>query len=186
MSIKNISRPVHRFLADRVDQLRQALEQFGERVRAGIAAVIGGHIGDAVRDALHAVLHARTPAHQPYPDSQFDHPFDLPCRDGAQDERTCEEPLAFWDAPEPHPPPSAAPEVKPRSRWFTLLTGALRGWFLDRVARPSSGIALAVGIAGVGFLLTPLTASFLVAAGAAVCLCGWQYVQRRPACANMP
>ena len=56
MSLEILSRPARRFLAERLDRLQETLENFGRRVREGVAAVLGSHIGEAVRDALHAVL----------------------------------------------------------------------------------------------------------------------------------
>ena len=58
----SLTRPVRRYLKERLDRLHNALASLARRLRESIASVIGTHLGDAVRDAVQAALDQRTRA----------------------------------------------------------------------------------------------------------------------------
>src|SRR2546423_1580426 len=152
MSIKNLNRPVPRFLLDRLDRLQETLQTIGQRLRDSIAQVVGTQVGEAVRDALEGVLHGRQPqdraldhhSYRPDPYRERDHLYDAREENG------------FWHDPERHTPepmlqperiPEPTPEPRP-SRWKALLVGAveLATWWLRRgPQRPSLKKLLGAG-----------------------------------------
>src|SRR5262249_3578074 len=105
MSFTNtLAGPARRFLAERVRQLCQRLEQLGRRLREGIAQVISQTVAEGVHEAVHSALDNKSPPpEQPHQTHYWD-----------QDERRMPyEPDPWrdhdgfgWEPPPVAPPPT--------------------------------------------------------------------------------
>lgn len=169
MNLELLSRPARRFLTDRLELLREALETLGQRLRASIAAVVGSQVGTAIRDALGTALHVDPSARHFHgsashiaperPDDVF-HESDM-----NQD---------AWYAP--HAPPEPPPEPKPaRWSWLSLFTGGVQmasWWLQHRPPRRTFLQCLGIGtVAGLATLLvSPVIGGIVATVGTTVLL----------------
>jgi hypothetical protein len=177
--------PARRFLLQRLERLREALENLGRRVRENISELVGRHLGDTVREVIETLLRLppspRPPDYPPPRHPSYRNPYlhddepDDPCQD-----------QGFWgDAapmerdslpPSPPPPETEAPEpVSKASRWRTLLAGLtqLAGWWLQgKPRRPALRRMLMVGtLVGITTVVAgPLVGGVLLTIGTALLL----------------
>jgi hypothetical protein len=149
-----LTKPVRRYLYDRLERLYEALSQLGRRLRESIASIVGEHVGEAVREGLQAALEnrlpdsrSRLPAYREpsyrksgsrdpsyresgyrgsYSHQQDDPRYGVPQNPG------------FWydDEPDEYHPPSIPPDPppanKPKTRWWSCLPSAFQalGWWI--------------------------------------------------------
>src|SRR5260370_24018434 len=185
-----LTRPVRRYLLERLERLHDALSRLGQRLREGLASVIGEHVGETVREAVHAALDRRLPdsrrqdaqPHMPsyrepsyrepsyrepaYRDSrsEFDYPEDYGNHENA----------GLWND-RPVTVPSSPPPIQPRSRWWPLLPAALeavRWWCHRGLFRKPTLTVLGVGVAAGIIALAggPLAVALAAAVGTALTL----------------
>jgi hypothetical protein len=192
-SVSLLTRPVRRYLLERLERLHDALSRLGQRLREGLASVIGEHVGETVREAVHAALDRRLPDSrrldtQPqvpsYRDPSYREPaYRQPSYPGyREDAETWDrdygghESAGLWnDRPVTVPP--SPPPAPPKSRWWPLLPAALEAvrWWLHRgLFRKPTLTVLAVG-ATAGFIALvggPLAVALAAAVGTALTLTG--------------
>jgi hypothetical protein len=162
MHIGNLGRSAGRFVTEPLEQLREALESLGQRLRESLAHLVGAHVGQAVRDSLGAALTQEEPEHIA---ARYDH-----YERYQQDPDDIEE-ERFWGRPAPRPqlPP---PEAKPPGRWFrwkALLSGGVQiasVWLQQRMPRRSLRWLVCLGaVAGLTTLATgPLVGGLVTTA----------------------
>ena len=168
-----LARPARRFLADRIADLAQRLEQLGGRLREGIARVVGQTVAEGVHQAVRAALECRPPA----PEERPVHPPPWDGHGGLLPDDV-DHPQPFdemgWEpAPATAPPP---PEpARPVPRWRSALWAGLQAaaWWLrncpgGRPVGAALGFGAAVGLAALA--AGPLAAMLVAAAGSALAL----------------
>jgi hypothetical protein len=151
MPITILTRPVRRFLSERLERLREALENLGRRLRESVAQLLGTHIGETVRQAVENALQVQ-PLRRYDPEPFYRHGgrerhFE---DDDFEEDRFWGREPSVWEPPEPETP---IENEKP-SRWKAVLDAALHGLFCfvrPRCERPSLlklvGIGAAIGLA---------------------------------------
>src|SRR5262249_40545409 len=121
MTIKLLTRPMRRFLIDRLERLNEALLTLGQRLRESIAQIVGVQVGEAVQDAIEGMLNkkpTRTSSHRRFSQDRYhDPPYHRP-----DDRYEDFDEQGFWQDHEQNQ--EAQPEQRP-SRWKTLLIGAV-------------------------------------------------------------
>jgi hypothetical protein len=149
MTISMLSGPSRRFLLNRIERLRESMENLGERLRESISQIISTQVGEAIREVLDSLLHIKPSRSSPEyrrDDSRYDPHREYPPNwygyEAGQGD-------GFWnDREEPEEPePEVEPERKP-SRWKSLLTGLvqLAAWWFERgPKRPSLKRLLGIG-----------------------------------------
>ncbi len=188
-----LTKPVRRYLMERLERLYEALSQLGRRLRESIASIVGEHVGDIVRETVQAVLENRLPDSRPRLPSYREPSYREPGYRGAYT-REPEDPRygvpqnpGFWyddDPDEYHPqsnPPDPPPANRPTTRWWSLLPTALQalGWWIKnqpaRISRINRipvrtllGIGAASGLAAV--VIGPLAGILTAIAGSALFL----------------
>jgi hypothetical protein len=168
-----LTRPVRRYLYDRLELLYEALSRLGQRLRESIASIVGEHVGDIVRETVQAALENRLPETRPRLPSYREPSYREPGYRGTYT-REPEDPRygvpqnpGFWydDEPDKYRPPNIPPEPpptnRPTRRWWSFLPGALQalGWWiknqpgrLGRISvRTVLGIGAAAGLAALAF-----------------------------------
>jgi hypothetical protein len=165
MSISSLGRAAGRFLTERLELLKEALEGLGQRLREGVAQLLGAHVGQAVRDSVGAAL-----ANEPDDDvaARFDR-YERYDHDGYDPDDIEEE--RFWGHAAP-PPRELPPQPEGASRWSrckALLTGGVQVasvWLQHRL--PQKSLRWLVGLGSLAGLLTlasgPLVGGLVTAA----------------------
>jgi hypothetical protein len=185
-----LTKPVRRYLLERLERLYDALSQLGQRLRESIASVVGQHVGDTVREGLQAALENRLPDSRPHLPSYREPSYREPSYRGPYT-REQEDPRygvpqqpGFWYDEEPdeyHPqsiPPDPPPTNRPTTRWWSFLPTALQalGWWIknqpgriNRIpVRTVLGIGAASGLAAL--MIGPLAGLLTAIAGSALFL----------------
>ena len=172
-----LTRPVRRYLQERLEGLHDALASLARRLRESIAAVIGTHIGEAVRDAVQAALDQRTRASPPRDD-----PDDWHDSSGEYGEHRSPEfdaPPGLWQGPvhEPTPPVPHDTCSNGPPRWWSFLPAALQAlscWLRHKKTRRPVLAVLGIGtMAGtVALLVSPIAGALLAAGGTVFTLTG--------------
>lgn len=167
MSITILTRPVRRFLAGRLGQLREALETLGARLRESVAQLLGPHTGDAIREAVEKALRLR-----PAPRRYEPEPFAPRREQDFEEDRPWGREPSIWDAPEPEPRIEEAKAARPKSV-PAAAAEALCRFVRSRAGRPSLlklvgvGAAITVttllGVPLLGGALLSIVAAFLLA-----------------------
>ena len=149
-----------RFLLDRIERLRLAIESLGERLRQSIAQIVGSQIGEAIREALNSLLHSPSNQSQPrdprYRSPNFDpregypedwYSYGMAGREG------------FWQEDDPEElDQESIPESEHRQQpwsWKPLLTGLVQlatSWIQRSPRRPS--LRKLLGISAIVTVLT--------------------------------
>jgi hypothetical protein len=186
-----LTRPVRRYLMERLERLYEALSRLGERLRESIASIVGEHVGDVVRETVQAVLEQRLPDSRPrlpsyrepgYREQSYREPsYRGPYSREPQDPRYgAPQNPGFWydDEPEEYDPPDPPPTTKPMIRRWSFLATALQalGWWIKsqprRLGRISMrrvvGIGAAAGLAALVF--GPMAGIISAIAGSALFL----------------
>src|SRR3954447_16603606 len=66
-----LARPARRFLAERLGQLAQRLDQLGRRLREGIAQVVSQTVAEGVHEAVRSALDGKAPQPERYGRERF-------------------------------------------------------------------------------------------------------------------
>ncbi len=191
-----LTKPVRRYLMERLERLYEALSRLGQRLKESIASIVGEHVGDAVREGLQAALEHRLPDSHPRLPSYrepgyrepsyrgqsyrgpYSHEADDPRYGGSQQS-------GFWyddDEPEesrpPDIPPDPPPSNRPTTRWWSFLPTALQalGWWMKNQpnrlrhlpVRTVLGIGAASGLAAL--VIGPVAGLVTAVAGSALFL----------------
>jgi hypothetical protein len=182
LNIQKYNLPCRRFLHQRLERLREALENLGKRLRESIAELVGRHLGDALRELFERLLRLPptlrppdypSPRHPSYHNPSYE-PDDPYQEQGFWGNSAPMERDSF--PPSPLPPEPVAPEPTPRpSRWRSLLAGLtqLAGWWLQsKPRRPALRQVLMVGtvVSITTVVAGPLVGGVLLTIGMALLL----------------
>jgi hypothetical protein len=176
-----LTKPVRRYLMERLEQLYEALSRLGQRLRESIASIVGEHAGDIIRETVQAVLEQRLPETRPrlpsYREQSYREPsYRGPYSHQQDDPRYGAPQPGFWydDEPEEYDPPDP-PSNRPATRWWSFLATALQtlGWWIKSqpgciYMRRVVGIGAAAGLAAVVF--GPVAGVLTAIAGSALFL----------------
>jgi hypothetical protein len=177
-----LTKPVRRYLMERLERLYEALSRLGQRLRESIASIVGEHVGEVVRETVQAVLEHRLPDSRPRLPSYRDPGYREPSYRGPYSQHQ-EDPRygvpqqpGFWydDEPEDYDPPDP-PSNRPATRWWSFLATAFQalGWWVKNqpgciYVRRVLGIGAMAGVAAVVF--GPMAGIVTAMAGSALFL----------------
>ena len=186
-----LTKPVRRYLMERLERLYEALSRLGQRLRESIASVVGEHVGEVVRETVQAVLENRLPDSRPrlpsyreqsyresgYRDPSYREPsYRGPYSHHQEDPRygVPQQPGFWYDEAEEYDPPDP-PSNRPATRWWSFLATAFQalGWWIKSqpgciYMRRVVGIGAAAGVAALVF--GPVAGVLTAVAGSALFL----------------
>jgi hypothetical protein len=175
-----LTKPVRRYLMERLDRLYDALSQLGQRLRESIASLVGQHVGDLVRETVQAVLENRLPEAKQrlpsYPEPSYRRTF--PDERGDPRYGAPQNPGFWYDDEEDYHPqfttPKPQPATQPMRLWSLLLAGvqAFGWWIKNQPRRISVRKVLGIGAASIvaGLVLGPFAGILTAVAGSALFL----------------
>jgi hypothetical protein len=143
-----LTKPVRRYLMERLERLYEALSRLGQRLRESIASIVGEHVGEVVRETVQAVLENRLPDSRPrlpsYRESGYRDPsyresgYRGPYSHQQEDPRYSvpQQPGFWYDEPKEYDPPDP-PSNRPATRWWSFLATAFQalGWWVKNQPR---------------------------------------------------
>jgi hypothetical protein len=177
-----LTKPVRRYLMERLERLYEALSRLGQRLRESIASVVGEHVGEVIRETVQAVLENRLPEARQRLPSYREPGYRGPYSREPEDPRyvTRNNP-SFWydDADEDYRPqyttPDPQPTSRPAMRLWSLLLAAVQGfgwWIKNQPRRISVRKVLGIGAASIaaGLVLGPLAGILTATTGSMLLL----------------